>query len=416
MIFDLLRRKETRTIVTSEQLLERISSFSRVSSGVFVTPETALRHGYVFACIRVLAESIGQLPLHLFRETDQSKAKARSHPLFSILHDAPNEFHTAQEFWEMCVAHVALRGNFYAFIGRVGGKVTELLPLQPDAVTPKRIKKDKGWAVVYEVAYPGGEKAVLVREDVFHVRAMSLDGLTGVSPISEAGEQLGLSMATEMHAATFFRNGASPGGVLQTDQTELPDATYKRLKESWEERHGGAENAHRVAILEGGLKWASTGMSAEDAQLLESRKLSRTEICGLFRVPPTMVGDLERATFSNTEQQNRQFVDYSLMPYLTRIESRIRLQLLSPKDRETHFAKFNVGALLRGDTAARTAAYATGIQNGWMSPNEARELEDLNPRPGGDLYLVPGNLNVSGPDGVVPMQQPQPQPKPPEEP
>jgi HK97 family phage portal protein len=406
MIFGLLR-KEKRTITTPSELLERIASSYDAVSGISVTPETAVRHGYVFACVRVLAESIGQLPLHLYRETDKTKDKAREHPLYALIHDSPNDFQTAQEFWEMCVAHVALRGNFYALINRVGGRVAELLPLQPTEVEPKQ---QANWTVVYEVRLADGGKKTYAATDIFHVRGLSFDGITGVSPLTFAREQVGLSMATERHAAKFFSNGAQPLGVLQSDAEEpLDEAVYKRMKESWESRHQGGENAHKVAILEGGLKWASTGMSNEDAQMLESRKMSRTEICGLFRVPPTMIADLERATFSNSEQQNRQFVDYSLMPYLTRIESRIKLQLLAERQRASHFAKFNLGALLRGDMATRADFYTRQLQNGAMSPNEIRELEDMNPREGGDIFLTPLNMLVDGklPEGAEPKPSPE---------
>lgn len=394
MIFDLLRRGAS--IRTSRDLEQFLRAGGSSVSGVNVTPDTAMRHAPVFACIRVLAESVGQLPVHLYEKKGDRRERAEAHPLHRLLHVAPNEYQTSQEFMEMCVAHQALRGNFYAFINR--GKVNpsgpplELLPLNPDAVTPKLLN---GSTITYEVRYADGRTDILKSSQVLHIRAFTLDGFRGVTPIAYARNAVGLSMAVDKHAGRLFSNGANPGGLLQTDSILTQDE-YDRIKKSWEERHQGAENAHKVAILEHGLKWTQVGLTAEDAQMLESRKFGRTEICGLFRVPPTMIADLERATFSNTEQQARSFVDYTLMPYLTRFENRVRMQLLSEPEQTTHYVKFNVAALVRGDMTARGDFYSKQIQNGALSPNEIRELEDQNPREGGDIYLTPSNMLING--------------------
>lgn len=387
MIFDLLRPRAS--VTTSAALAEYLVSGGQSASGKSVTPDSAMRVATVFACVRVLAESVGQLPLHLYERRDREQRKATEHPLYSVLRIAPNSYQTPQEFLEWLVACLALRGNAYAQIIRVRGRVAELFPLHPAAVTPEL----RDGEVRYRVQLDGGGAEVMAASDVLHVKLLPLDGLVGASPIRYAREAIGLAMATEEHGSRLFSNGARPGGVLE-HPGKLSDAAYRRLKESWEERHQGVSNAHRVAILEEGAKWQSIGMSSEDAQFLETRKYQRSEICGIFRVPPHLIGDLERATFSNIEHQGLDFVVHALMPYLTRIEQRIRIQLLRPEERTRYFAKFNVAGLLRGDMAARASFYSQMLQNGALSPNEIRELEDMNPREGGDVYLTPMNMHA----------------------
>lgn len=393
-----------QVISTPRQLLEFLERGQLVSSGVTVNAQSAFDHMPVFACIKVLSESVGQLPLHLYRRKANLREKADDLPLYWALHAQPNEYLTSQEFWEMCVAHLCLRGNFFALINRGDPALSkiaptiELLPMSPDAVTVRQ-REDR--SIAYEVLFTGGKKAVLGQDEVLHIKSFSLDGVRGVSVLTHARSAIGRNIAVAEHASRFFRNSARPGGIISHPKV-MSDTAYKRLKESWDEMHMGVDQAHRVAVLEEGSAWTSVGLSAEDAQMLESQKFGRTEICGLFRVPPSMIGDLERATFSNTEQQARSFIDFSLMPYLTRIEQRIRMQLIGEEDRKSIFAKFNTGALLRGDMVARADFYTKQVQNGALSPNEVRELEDLNPREGGDIWLTPSNMLVNGklPEGM----------------
>lgn len=394
MIFDRLLRASAPTsggtrIVTSAQLAEYLGSRSSSKAGAAVTPETAMAYASVFACVRVLAESVGQLPLHLMeRVRDREKRKATSHPLYSLLHDAPSEHQTSQELIEFLVGCMALRGNAYAFVNRAPRKVLELTPLHPDGVTP-RPGPDGG--LVYDLRQPDGSTTTHTAREILHLRLFSLDGVMGVSPIRYAREAVGLGIATEEHGARLFSNGARPGGVLQAPGP-VSDKAYDRIRTTFEERHQGAENAGRVALLEEGMTWQSVGMSSDDAQFLETRKFQRSEVAGIFRVPPHMIGDLERATFSNIEHQSLSFVRESLMPYLRRIEQRISLQLLGPDERKKFYAKFNVDGLLRGDTAARSAHYREMFGIGVYSPNDIREFEDKNPREGGDVYLIPLNM------------------------
>lgn len=406
MIFDALRRKSTDfRIVSSKQLAELIAGGGS-SSGVSVTPQTAMAHAAVFACVRVLAESAGQLPLQVYRRSGRERLKAEDHALYKLLHWEPNAYQTAQEFVECVVAHLALRGNFYGYLNRgsLGGEVREILPLNPGCVTP--VLSDT-YELAYKVRYSSGKEDVLPPSSVLHIRLFSLDGITGLSPITQARESIGLSMATEKHGARLFSNGARPGGVLSTPKVLSPEAS-KRMREDWTLRHEGVENAHRIAILEEGLAWTQTGLSSEDSQFLETRKYQRSEIAGVFRVPPHMIGDLDKATFSNIEHQGLEFVTNGLMPYLTRIEGRVSKQLVSEEERATVYAKFSVQALLRGDMKTRAAYYQTLEQCGALSPNEIREYEDLNPREGGDVYLTPMNMASTGdaPDPADPAAPP----------
>ncbi|HGU5134489.1 TPA: phage portal protein, partial [Escherichia coli] len=271
------------------------------------------------------------------------------------------------------------------------GEVVELLPIDPGCVEPKL---NSQWQPVYQVTFPDGSVDVLTQDEIWHVRTLTLDGLVGLNPIAYAREAISLAAATEEHGARLFGNGAVTSGVLRTEQKLTPDA-YERLKKDFEERHTGLGNAHRPMILEMGLDWKSMALNAEDSQFLETRKFQLEEICRLFRVPLHMVQNTDRATFNNIEELGLGFINYSLVPYLTRIEQRINTGLVRENKQGKFYAKFNAGALLRGDMKSRFEAYATGINWGIYSPNDCRDLEDMNPRPGGDVYLTPMNMTTS---------------------
>jgi HK97 family phage portal protein len=394
VIFNVFRKSDSHSrVLTSEQLERVLRAGSQSATGIHVSPESASKFGTVFSCVRVRAESVGQLPLHFYEQREKEKRKAVEHTLYELLHFAPNEATTAQEFWEWVSASLDLRGNAYVFINVLpSGEIFELLSLDASWVS---VKRDQKRDVYYEVRVPGTDVKRYTAVNILHFKSLSFNGLTGASIIEHARETIALGMALEQHGAKFFKNGGSPGGVLKTDQV-LDDDTYDALEKSWEESHGGLDNAHRTAILEAGLSWQSVGVPLRDAQYLEGRKFSKTDIAGLFRVPPHLIGDLERATFSNIEQQGLDFVIHGLQPVLRRIEQRIRLQLVKKEERRRFYAKFNVNGLARGDMAARSAYYTSQIQNGAMSPNEIRELEDMNPREGGDIYLTPMNMLING--------------------
>lgn len=391
-----LFRAQSRTL-TSEDLARLLARRSTSAAGVSVTPERALALAAVFACVRVLAQSVGQMPCHLYERRGAEKTKAINHPLYDILHFAPNKFQTAKEWKEWMIACLGLQGNAYSQIVRTGPanrrRVAELLPLHPDAVTPLY---DAGAGdVFYRVALAGGGTDTLPSSDVLHIRLFSLDGFTGLNPIRYLREAIGLGIAAEVFGARLFSNGAQPGGVLE-HPGKLTEAAYNRLKTSFEERHQGADNAHKVALLEEGMKFQAVGFPASDSQFLETRKYQRSEIAGFYGVPPHLIGDLDRATFSNIEHQSLAFVVHTLMPYLIGLEERVALQLLTPEERARYFARFNVAGLLRGDMTARADFYTKLVNIGAMSMNEVRDREDMNPREGGDAFLTPLNMAVNG--------------------
>jgi HK97 family phage portal protein len=352
----------------------------------------------VYSCVRILAEAVAGLPLHLYKYTASGgKEKALSHPLYFLLHDEPNPEMSSFVFRETLMTHLLLWGNAYAQIIRNGkGEIIALYPLMPNRM---RVDRDTKGELYYsytrysdEAPAINGITVTLRPSDVLHIPGLGFDGLVGYSPIAMAKNAIGLAMATEEYGAKFFANGAAPGGVLEHPGT-IKDP--QKVKESWNMAYQGSSNAHRVAVLEEGMKYQPIGISPEQAQFLETRKFQINEIARIFRVPPHMVGDLEKSSFSNIEQQSLEFVKYTLDPWVIRWEQAISRSLLSPSEKKLYFSKFNVDGLLRGDYASRMNGYATARQNGWMSANDIRELENLDRIPaelGGDLYLINGNM------------------------
>lgn len=354
-----------------------------------------MRMTTVFNCVRVLAESVGMLPCNLYIKKGNTRSIADGHKLQRLLSIAPNSYMTAQEFWELLVTCLCLRGNFYVYKVYALGNVVELLPIDPSIVKP--ILKENN-TVEYEVDFKSG-KRTLTQDEMWHVRLFTLDGLNGLNPVAYARNALTLSHNMEQLATNLFENGAVTTGVLQTD-TSLTDKAFERLTETFTDKHVGASNAYKPMILEEGLEWKPISLNAQDSQFIESRKMSDAQICGMFRVPPHLVANMEKMTLNNIEHMGMSFVNYSLVPYLTRIEHRIQVGLLAENQQTTHYAKFNAGALMRGDLKGRYESYAKGINWGILSPNDCRELEDMNPREGGDVYLTPLNM-TSNPEGAV---------------
>ncbi len=385
----LFGRKNAEVIDSPEKLLALFSAFGMSASGVNITPANAMQIATVFACIRVLAESVGMLPFNLMIMSDKSRNKDTKNDLFWLMQRGPNDFMTAQEYKELITVHLGLRGNHYSYISKTSsGKILELLPLNPASVEPK-LKDD--WTVEYKVTFASGKVETLPESSILHIRLFTNDGLIGLSPIAFGRNSMGLAKATENHGSKLFANAARPSGGFKTEKS-LTDPQFERLKAQFTEYQG--DNAMKNLILEGGLEWFQTTMSSEDAQFLETRKYQRSEICGLFRVPPHMVADLEKATFSNIEHQSLDFVQHTLMPYLTRIEQRFNKCLLSAD--KTRYFKFNANALLRGAMKDRAEFYGKLVNLGALSPNDVREFEDMNPRDGGDIYLTPSNMLIDG--------------------
>lgn len=368
------------------------------AAGKTVNEHSAMQLTAVYACVRILAEAVAGLPLHLYRcGKNGSKEKAVEHPLYFLLHDEPNPEMTSFVFRETLMTHLLLYGNCYCQIIRDGrGQVAALYPLMPNQMSVDRNEKGQ----IYYTYVRSGEEAAtmnhgtvyLLPEDVLHIPALGFDGLVGYSPIAMAKNTIGMGLACEEYGAKFFANGAAPSGVLEHPGT-VKDIS--RLRESWNAIYGGSRNAGKVAILEEGMHYSPISISPNEAQFLETRKFQVDEIARIFHVPPHMIGDLERSTFSNIEQQSLEFVKYTLNPWVCRWEQALTRSLLLPREKREYCIKFNVDGLLRGDYQSRMNGYAVGRQNGWMSANDIRELENLDRIPaeqGGDLYLVNGNM------------------------
>lgn len=373
--------------------------FGGTSSGKNVNERTAMRVTAVYSCVRILSEAIASLPLHLYKQIDKGgKEKAVNHPLYKLLHDEPNPEMTSFVFRETLMSHLLLWGNAYAQIIRNGkGQIVALYPLMPNRMS---VNRDPNGKIYYKYSVNESDnrglknigQIYLKKEDVFHIPALGFDGLVGYSPIAMAKNAIGMALATEEYGAKFFANGASPSGVLE-HPGNIKDPT--KLRESWNSLFQGSSNSHKIAILEEGLKYQPIGISPNEAQFLETRKFQIDEIARIFRVPPHMVGDLDKSSFSNIEQQSLEFVKYTLDPWVTRWEQAIHRSLLLESEKKEYFAKFNVDGLLRGDYQSRMSGYATGIQNGFLSPNDVRGLENMDLIPndlGGNLYVINGSM------------------------
>ncbi len=368
------------------------------TSGKAVTERSAMQMTAVYSCVRILAEAIAGLPLHLYTyKDDGGKEKAIGHPLYLLLHDEPNPEMSSFVLRETLMTHLLLWGNAYAQIIRNGkGEVVALYPLMPNRMT---VDRDSSGQLFYTYQMNNTDAptmkagtVILKPSDVLHIPGLGFDGLVGYSPIAMAKNAIGLAIATEEYGAKFFANGATPGGLLEYPGTvKDPD----RVRESWNKGFSGSQNAGKVAILEEGMKYTPISIAPEQAQFLETRKFQINEIARIFRVPPHMVGDLEKSSFSNIEQQSLEFVKYTLDPWVVRWEQSLSRALFTPEEKKRYFFKFNVEGLLRGDYQSRMNGYATARQNGWMSANDIRELENLDRIPakeGGDLYLINGNM------------------------
>lgn len=373
--------------------------FGRTTSGKPVNERTAMQTTAVYACVRILAEAVASLPLHVYEyQDDGGKKLVHDHPLYYLLHDEPNPEMTSFVFRETLMSHLLIWGNAYAQIIRDGaGRVLGLYPLLPDKMEVQR--DDKG-NIYYVYSRNSDENPTfkeygnikLKAEDVLHIPGLGFDGLIGYSPIAMAKNAVGMTLACEEYGASFFANGANPGGVLEHPGV-LKDPS--KVRESWNSVYRGVSNAHKIAVLEEGMKYQQIGIPPEEAQFLETRRFQINEIARLYRIPPHMVGDLDKSSFSNIEQQSLEFVKYTLDPWVIRWEQSLQRSLLLPGEKGKYFIKLNVDGLLRGDYQSRMNGYAVGRQNGWFSANDIREMENMNPIPdeeGGNLYLINGAM------------------------
>ncbi|NUT96737.1 MAG: phage portal protein [Saccharothrix sp.] len=366
------------------------------ASGVHVNEDTALTYGPFFAGVRVIAEDLGSLPLPLYERLARGKRRATSHPLYALLHDAANPLMGAMAFRETLQGHALTWGGGLANIVRNGaGEITELWPLRPDRTIPE-VRRTAPGKISLSYRYAdqvNGIYARLLPDEVLHIAGLGFDGIRGYSVVHLAKQAIGLGLATEKYGSAFFGNGSRPGGVL-THPGTLSKGARERMAADWENLHRGLDRAQRVAILEEGVNWQQIGIPPEDAQFLETRKLQVTEMARWLRLPPHKIGDLERATFSNIEELQLDYVASALRSWLVRWEQAITLRLLLPSERGRYFAEHLVDGLLRGNTMARYQAYAIGRNWGWLSADDIREKENLNPLPDGrgETYLVPLNM------------------------
>jgi HK97 family phage portal protein len=367
-------KREKRSASIADPATGQLFGIETTTSGQVVTAETAESLAAVYACVSTIAETIGSLPLIIYKRSDTGRERAPEHALYKLLHDAPNGIQTALEFRETLTAHMLLRGNGYAEVLFDGaGRVRELKPIHPTRVTVLKLSNGR---LAYDVQDDNGRMRRLLQEEMFHLRDRSDNGLTGKSRISVARETLGLALAEREHGTRTFANGTKLSGALKLAGV-MDDTALTRLRTSWQTQYAGGPNASKVAILENGMEFQPFSMSLEDAEWIAARQLSVQEIARLFRVPPVMIGDLTHANYSNSVEMNRWFVTHSLRRHLVAWEQAISTQLLSEDGRRAYFPEHNVEGLLRGDSANRAAFYASGITAGWLLPSEARHLENL---------------------------------------
>ena len=382
--------------------------FGNTTSGKPVSENTAMQMSAVYSCVRILSEAVAGLPLHLYRYNESGgKEKAINHSLYFLLHNEPNPEMTSFSFRETLMSHLLLWGNAFAQIIRNGrGEVVALYPLMPNRMTVDRDASGRLYYLYTRTTEDAptlsnkSSQVVLSPTDVLHIPGLGFDGLVGYSPIAMAKNAIGMAIACEEYGAKFFANGAAPGGVLEHPGVVKDPA---KVRESWNSVYQGSGNSHRVAVLEEGMKYQPVGISPEQAQFLETRKFQINEIARIYRIPPHMIGDLEKSSFSNIEQQSLEFVKYTLDPWVVRWEQTMHRLLFTADEKKQYFIKFNVDGLLRGDYVSRMNGYATGRQNGWLSTNDIRELEDLDrisSELGGDLYLVNGNMTKLSDAGI----------------
>ncbi|GMA52060.1 portal protein [Alicyclobacillus contaminans] len=388
--------KNQATGYTPDEFFDRFWSrigISHSHSGVAVTEESALRFITVYSCVRVLAEALASLPLIVYRSRpDGGSDRANDHPVFDLLYAEPNDEMNTVTWREQQMGNLVISGNCYSIITRNGrGQAIDVYPVPWERCWPFRDPAD--WTIKYRVE-DRGKYEVFPASEVFHIPGLGWDGIMGYSPIRMAAESIGVGMAAAEFAARFYGQGMNAGGIVE-HPTELSDTAYERLKKDVEENWGGLHNAWKPIILEGGAKYSRVSMPMADAQFIETRKFSRDEICGLFRVPPHMIADLDRSTNNNIEQQSLEFVMYSLLPYVAKWENAINWKLFSKRDRQQgYYAKFNLNGLLRGDYLSRQQGLAIQRQNGVINADEWRALEEMNPIGGeaGTAYLVNGNM------------------------
>lgn len=361
------------------------------AAGVVVTPDTAQQVAAVYACVRVIAETLASLPLHVYRRLPRDgRERDPAHSLYDVLHRRPNRWQTTFEFVEMMQGHLELRGNGYArIVAGAGAAVRELVPLHPDRVQPFWADDDRTLPA-YEYHPPGGPMEIILQQEMFHLRGPG-DGLKGASPIELHRETIGETMAAQRYNARLMKNDGRPVGVLEHPGNFKDDGDRREFLKSFHDAHSG-DNRGRIALLERGIKYHELGLKGREMEFLGQRKYSRSEIAGIFRVPAHKIGDLERSTNNNIEQQSLDFYTDTILPRAVRWEQAIDRDLFTAASRRTHFAAFLMEGILRADSAARAELYQALFQTGAMTPNDILQRENMNPYEGGDRHFAPVNM------------------------
>ena len=401
--------------LTSDSLLTSLGGLP-TASGASVTPEDSMRVAAVYACIRLISEAISSLPIHMYRKEGSYRVGADDHFYMPVLDDQPNDGQDGGEMWREVTAGLLLRGNAYLYKEFDGaGRVTKLWPLPPNRVRPimDPITRQKYyWVTLDPYQDTAGDLprnfAIVRPEEMLHFKALNMGGLGGISPIGLIRQGVGLALSAEEYGARFFGQDARPGGVIEIP-TELSDTAFARMKSQWNSLHSGTQKSHLMAILEGGAKWQNVGLNPEDAQFLLTRRFQVSEIARIYGVPPHLIGDTDRSTSWGTgiEQQTIGFVVYTLSPWIVRIERVVKRGMIAPVDPDAYM-RFSVDGLLRGDIGSRYKAYVMGRQWGWLSADEIRRSENMDPIPGGegDTYLDPTTFGPGLPSMPEPPQDP----------
>lgn len=372
-----------RSDESSDDFLRIFNNIAETSSGVKITADSALRNSVVFACNRVLSESISSLPLVLYKEDEKgNREKAKEHPLYKLLNSNPNKENTTMQWRETMITNLNLRGNHFTQIIRNGkDDIVSLWGLDTARMSAKRLKNTGEIVYIYNYGMDneaGSKEAVFKFDDILNVAGLSLDGITGISPVAYERESIGIAVALEKFAGSFFKNGANPSGIFSI-AGELSDESYKRMKTDFDKSYTGMKNHNKPMILEGGAKFSPITMTNVDSQFLEARKYQKEDISMIFRVPKHMLNDLDKANYNSIEQLSLGFVIYSLTPTLTRIEQCMQRDLLTQEERdEGYYIKHNLNALLRGDAKARAELYSKFVNNGIFTINDVLKLEDQN--------------------------------------
>ena len=394
-LFSWLRKSGPESAGDYGQLVDLFGG-GAARSGVTVNARTALECSAVLACVRVIANGLAQVPFKLYRAEGRNRHPAVGHGLYDLVDMAPNDFQTAFEFRHMLALHLCLTGNAYVWLNRVGGRIIEMLPYPPGSVS---IERD-GWTLTYRITTQDKRFITVPAGDMWHIRWLSWDGVSGLDGVRLAREAVGLSLALEAHGASAFKSGVRLSGVLSTDQ-RLTDGQRADLKKAWYAAYGGAENTGKAAVLGFGMKWTPLSIPNDAAQYVESRQYQVEEVCRAFGFLPIMVGRSDKAsTYASAEQMFLQHAVHTLGPWYACLEKSASRWLLSDEERrDGYYFKFNVNGLMRGAAKDRAEFYTRLYGVGALSPNDIRELEDMNPYEGGDEYRVPLNMAEPGTDG-----------------